>query len=180
MQEASVLALVVGLSLENGCLHQKSFLRRNLFMSFALWCLHFPLYHCVSARAGWRSVCAINSPCRKKLFLSSFFFLSSAYTTSFFTKECWVLLFFTLNFQNTGLSMLCLALFCGYPFYLVTNLYYFKFKSCHVRGFCKHCVNNELSTCNSKLKESLWLCGRKLVYEYLEAGNTSAFFHPTA
>lgn len=36
MQEASVLALVVRLSLENGCLHQKSFLRRNLFMSFAL------------------------------------------------------------------------------------------------------------------------------------------------
>lgn len=30
----------------------------------------------------------INSPCRKKLFFHAFFFLSSAHTTSFFTKEC--------------------------------------------------------------------------------------------
>lgn len=58
------------------------------------------------------------------------------------------------------------------PFNLVTVLCYFKFKSHHMRGFCKPCVNNELFTCNSRislnLKESLWLWDRKLVNEYSE------------
>lgn len=79
----------VGLSPENGCLLQ-SFLCRNLFMSFPL-CPHFPLYCSVSARAGWRSVHKLIVHVEKSF--SFFFFLSNAYTTSFFTEECWVFLF---------------------------------------------------------------------------------------
>lgn len=58
------------------------------------------------------------------------------------------------------------------PFNLVIRLCYFKFKSHHIKGFCKPCVNNELFTRNFRislnLKESLWLCDRKLVNEYSE------------
>lgn len=69
-EDASVLAWL-GLSLENGCLHQKSFFCRNLFMSFAL-CPHFPLYHC-KCQSRLEVSAQINSPCRKMLFFLSFF-----------------------------------------------------------------------------------------------------------
>lgn len=80
-KDANVLAWL-GLSLENRCLYQKSFFCRNLFMPFAL-CPHLSLCKCQSRL---EVSAQINSPCRKKLFLSLFFPLSSAYTTSFFTK----------------------------------------------------------------------------------------------
>lgn len=85
MEDASVLAWL-GLSLENGCPYQKSFFCQNLFMSFAL-CPHLSLCKCQSRL---EVSAQINSLCRKKLSLSFFFPLSSAFTTSFFTKECWL------------------------------------------------------------------------------------------
>lgn len=48
----------------------------------------FPLVPLCKCQSRLKVSVQINSPCRKKLFLSSFFFLTSAYTTSFFTEEC--------------------------------------------------------------------------------------------
>lgn len=115
---------MMGLGLENGCLHQKSFLRRNLFMSFAL-CPHFPLYRCVSARAGWRSVHRLILHVEKSFFFLPFFssqvltqppsLLKSAETSFFHFKfpkhwfKCalsctlsWLSVFFSLQIYTTS------------------------------------------------------------------------------
>lgn len=69
--------------------------------------------------------CAINSPCRKKLFLSSFFFLSSAYTKPPSLLKSAESFFFYFKFPKhwfkyaLSCTLLWLPLLSGYKFILL-------------------------------------------------------------